>query len=181
LHPTPQTSPPRPARAAVIEEPLPGDHPGAAEQRGLQPQRPSARTELAGRYIPAPGCDQAAARSTTSGPTPRRNSARAAARPAIPPPTTSTRRLPTLPSKHPELRRAGSDPAGDTLRVAAGQFHDHVRSISLGGRNWVRTSDPSLVSKMRVSAAPTLRRGSERWRVNGLHGGTWAGCSVLTE
>jgi hypothetical protein len=44
--------------------------------------------------------------------------------------------LPILSSKRLELRRAGGDRAGDMPGVAAGQFHDHVRSISLGGRNW---------------------------------------------
>jgi hypothetical protein len=60
-------------------------------QSGSLGDRPGARTALAGRYRPVPGCDQAAARSTTSHSMPCAVKARAVARPAMPPPTIRTR------------------------------------------------------------------------------------------
>ena len=59
---------------------------------GPSPSAVSARTELPGRKSPMPACPHADVRSMTSHSIPRPARARAPARPAIPPPTTSARR-----------------------------------------------------------------------------------------
>jgi hypothetical protein len=100
--------------AAVIEEPLPGHHAGAAGQRGLQPQR-AQRPDRAGRQVH---------------PRARLRPGRGAfhhIRPDAPP-----------------EQRPGGGQASDMPGVAAGQFHDHVRSISPGGRNWFEPVTPRL-------------------------------------